>query len=93
MYTCYIELCGFFVIFIFQPANLDFILAAANLKAEVHGIPQNRNLGQVAEIVAGVDVPVFKPAENAKIAVTEDEVEEATADSEGVGLVTHVHII
>lgn len=39
-----------------DPLHLDYVLAAANLKAEVYGIPQNRDRAAIAEIVKRVVV-------------------------------------
>lgn len=39
-----------------EPLHIDYILAAANLKAEMYGIPQNRNRKDIVEMVVKVDV-------------------------------------
>lgn len=39
-----------------ESLHLDYILAAANLKAEVYGIPQNRNRDAVLETVQKINV-------------------------------------
>lgn len=36
--------------------HIDYILAAANLKAEVYGVPQDRNRDRIRELVLQVDV-------------------------------------
>jgi len=44
-----------------DPLHLDYVFAAANLKAEMYGIAQVRNREAVAEMVCHVDVPEFTP--------------------------------
>lgn len=39
-----------------DPMHLDYVYAAANLKAEVYGIPQVRDKNVVTELVAQVEV-------------------------------------
>lgn len=53
--------------------HLDYVLAAANLKAEVYGIEQCRDRAAVAALVAKVDVPEFTPRSGVKIAVSDAE--------------------
>ncbi|XP_058054330.1 ubiquitin-like modifier-activating enzyme 1 isoform X1 [Anopheles bellator] len=58
----------------FDPDNalhLDYVHATANLKAEVYGIPQQRNRDMVRKIVMQVEVPKFVPRSGVKIAVTD----------------------
>ncbi|XP_049853303.1 ubiquitin-like modifier-activating enzyme 1 [Schistocerca gregaria] len=54
-----------------DPLHLNFILAAANLKAEVHGIKQNRDLEAITNIVKGVEIPEFQPKNDIKIPINE----------------------
>lgn len=56
-----------------QMTHLDFIVAAANLRAEVYGIKQVRDPLTVAKIIGSVHVPVFVPRAGVKIDVTEAE--------------------
>lgn len=53
--------------------HLDYILAAANLKAEVYGIPQVRDRSFIAKVVQNVEVPEFIPKSGVKIAVTDSQ--------------------
>jgi ubiquitin-activating enzyme E1 len=55
------------------PLHLDYIFAAANLKAEVYGIPQNRDRAYTAEVVQKIKVPEFVPKSGVKIAVTDSQ--------------------
>jgi len=66
-----------------DPMHLDYILAAANLKAEVYGIPQNRDRQAVAELAQKVVVPEFTPKSGVTIAVTDSQLQMAN------GLVDH----
>jgi len=68
-----------------EPFHLDYVFAAANLKAEVYGIPQNRNRDQVAEMVKKVVVPEFTPKSGVKIAVNDSQMQMAN----GSGAVDH----
>ncbi|XP_028146852.1 ubiquitin-like modifier-activating enzyme 1 [Diabrotica virgifera virgifera] len=56
-----------------DPLHLDYVIAAANLKAEVYGIPTSRNREQIAEVVMQVNVPEFIPKSGVKIAVTDSQ--------------------
>lgn len=63
-----------------DPLHLDFIVAAANLKAEVYSIPQNRNREQIKEIVSKVQVPEFVPRSGVKIAINDSQLQMANGD-------------
>jgi len=56
-----------------DPMHLDYIVAAANLKAYVYGIAQVRDRQKIKEILAGIEVPEFVPKSGVKIAVTDAE--------------------
>ncbi|KAL7730588.1 hypothetical protein ACLKA6_000579 [Drosophila palustris] len=51
--------------------HLDYIYAAANLRAAVYGIAQVRDRQKVAELVQQVKVPEFKPRSGVKIETNE----------------------
>merc|ERR1719460_1831906 len=53
--------------------HLDFVLAAANLLAAVHGLEGNRDREAVGTMVSGVKVDAFKPKEGVKIAANDSE--------------------
>lgn len=55
--------------------HLDYVMSAANLKAEVYGIPQIRDRQKVFEIVSAIDIPEFVPKSGVKIAITDAEAE------------------
>ncbi|KAJ9576640.1 hypothetical protein L9F63_025464 [Diploptera punctata] len=71
-----------------NPLHLDYIVAAANLKAEVYGVPQNRDREVIAEMVQQVEVPEFIPKSGVKIAVSDAQVQV----SNGAGSVDHDRI-
>ncbi|XP_017780893.1 PREDICTED: ubiquitin-like modifier-activating enzyme 1 isoform X2 [Nicrophorus vespilloides] len=56
-----------------NPLHLDYVFTGANLKAEVYGIPQNRNRNEIKEMVMAVHVPEFVPKSGVKIAVTDSQ--------------------
>jgi ubiquitin-activating enzyme E1 len=54
-----------------NPMHLDYVYSAANLKAQVYGMPQVRDRAAVAAMVQQVEVPAFKPRSGIKIAENE----------------------
>jgi len=57
-----------------DPLHMDYIVAAANLKAKVYEIPINRDREEIAEILATVKIPEFTPKSGVKIAETDSQV-------------------
>merc|ERR1719315_990920 len=53
--------------------HMDFVEAAANLLAEVYGLPKNKDRTEIAKILLTVNVPKFEPKSGVKIAVTDAE--------------------
>lgn len=58
-----------------DPLHIDYILAAANLKASVYGIPQNRDRKVIAKMVEKVEVPEFTPRSGVAIAETDSQLQ------------------
>ena len=63
------------MLFLLQPLHLDFIVAAANLRAAIYGIAQTRDHRAIAAMALEVEVPVFVPKAGVRIEVTESEVQ------------------
>ena len=57
------------------PVHLDFIVAAANLRAEVYGIKDGvtRDTAAIIPVIKKANVLEFKPKEGVKIAATDAE--------------------
>ncbi|CAH1179580.1 unnamed protein product [Phaedon cochleariae] len=53
--------------------HLDYVVAGANLKAHVYGLPANRDRAYIAEVLSKVEVPEFIPKSGVKIAVTDSQ--------------------
>lgn len=68
-----------------DPLHLDYIVAAANLKAKVYGIPTCRDREEIGRIVSSVQVPEFTPKSGVKIAETDSQVQV----SNGSGNIDH----
>lgn len=64
-----------------EPLHLDYVFAAANLRAEVYGIPQVRDRQAVALLVQQVQVPEFKPRSGVKIETNENAAAAANANN------------
>ena len=63
---------------IFDPQcdlHMDFVVAAANLRASIYGIEGTRDVQAVRDIIAGVKVVPFAPRENVRIAANDAEAE------------------
>lgn len=58
-----------------QDVHLEFVLAAANLKAEIYGIKQVRDKAAIKTMVDKITVPEFKPKSGIKISVTDADLE------------------
>jgi len=71
------------VVDVLQPLHLDFIAAAANLRAAIYGIAQTRDHRGIAEMAMEVDVPVFVPKAGVRIELTESEVQSRNNGSYG----------
>lgn len=60
-----------------EPLHLDFVLAAANLRAKMFGLPECRDMSVIKDALQDVMVPEFVPQQGVKIQVTEAEAAEA----------------
>ena len=56
--------------------HLDFIVAAANLRAEMYGIKGSTDPAVFNEVLSNVIVPDFAPKDGVKIAANEAEAKE-----------------
>uniref|UniRef100_A0A6G1S3P9 E1 ubiquitin-activating enzyme n=1 Tax=Aceria tosichella TaxID=561515 RepID=A0A6G1S3P9_9ACAR len=63
-----------------DPMHLDYVVAAANLKAYVYGIPQVRDRQKIKDILAQIPVPEFAPRSGIKIAVNDSEAQQSGND-------------
>ena len=54
-----------------NPLHLDFVVAAANLRAAVYGIEGSRDAAAIQRAAGAVDIPAFVPKENVKIETDE----------------------
>lgn len=66
--------------------HMDYITAAANLRAFMYSIPYNKDRSQIANIAESVPIPEFIPRSGVRIAVTDAEAQEhnAPADSDRI---------
>jgi ubiquitin-activating enzyme E1 len=66
-----------------NPICIDFVYSAANLRAEMYGLQQNRDRDQVAQLAMAVEVPVFTPRSGVRIAVTDAEAQMHSGNVDG----------
>jgi len=59
--------------------HLDYVVSAANLRATMYGIAENRDRKAVAEMLDEVVVPVFTPRAGVTISVTDAEAQAASS--------------
>ncbi|XP_069689178.1 ubiquitin-like modifier-activating enzyme 1 [Periplaneta americana] len=65
-----------------NPLHIDYIFSAANLKAEVYGIPQNRDRKAIVEMLEDVIVPDFVPISDDEVLLKDSHMQ---VDTSGVG--------
>lgn len=64
--------------------HIDYVYAAANLKAQSYGLPQVRDHAKVIELVQQVEVPEFTPKSGVNIAVTDAAMQAEHNNGEGL---------
>lgn len=64
-----------------DPMHLDYIVAAANLKAYVYGIPLCRDRQQIKNVLLSFKVPEFQPKSGVRIAVNDSEAQSTAVDN------------
>lgn len=67
-----------------DPMHVDYVYAAANLKAEVYGLQQVRDRKTVIELLSKIDVPEFTPKSGVNIAVTDAAIQAEHNNGEGL---------
>ncbi|KAH9488201.1 E1 ubiquitin-activating protein [Bulinus truncatus] len=67
-----------------KETHLDYVVAFANLKAQIYGIPQLRNRNKIKELADKISVPVFQPKSGVKIEVTDSEVASSSNNPESL---------
>lgn len=65
--------------------HLNYVIAAANLRAYVYGLPQCRDRQAIVQMIGQIDVPEFTPKSGVKIAVNDAELENQNNDSDDIG--------
>ncbi|XP_047533623.1 ubiquitin-like modifier-activating enzyme 1 [Vanessa atalanta] len=60
--------------------HLDYVVAAANLRAQVYGLPSCVDRERIAKVACSVQVPKFKPKSGVKIAVTDAQLQQNNDD-------------
>ena len=64
-----------------QKHHVDYVLSAANLRAQVYGIPQNRDRAAIIKMLQKVVVPEFTPRSGVRIDVTDSEAQSRQNDN------------
>jgi len=64
-----------------QKQHVDYVMSAANLRAEVYGIPQNRDRVAIIKMIQNVVVPEFTPRSGVRIDVTDSEAQSRQNDN------------
>lgn len=61
---------------------MDYVVAAANLRAAMFGLPGSRDRDEVAKLLSRVHVPEFVPRSGVRIAVTDAEAQADTGSTD-----------
>lgn len=56
-----------------DPTHMDFIVAAANMRAENYGLKGSDDINHIKQVLTKVVIPEFRPREGVKIQVSENE--------------------
>jgi len=67
-----------------DPIHLEFVLAGANLRAQIYGIKGTRDFNVVKKIVLGVNIPEFVPKKGLKINTDENATEKEKKEAESI---------
>lgn len=62
---------------------MDYVVAAANLHAQIFGVEGTADLASVRNLLQGVHVPPFTPKSSVKIQLTDKELEEERSRESG----------
>ncbi|XP_040359300.2 ubiquitin-like modifier-activating enzyme 1 isoform X9 [Ixodes scapularis] len=65
-----------------EPLHMDYVVAAANLRAAMFGLPGSRDRDEVAKLLSRVHVPEFVPRSGVRIAVTDAEAQADTGSTD-----------
>lgn len=68
-----------------EPLHMDYVVAAANLRASMFGLPHCTDREEIVNILKRVRVPSFKPRSGVRIAVTDQEAQQAQQAAESGG--------
>ncbi|KAH7937881.1 hypothetical protein HPB49_017160 [Dermacentor silvarum] len=60
-----------------QTLHMDYIVAAANLRAAMFGLPKCTDREEIARVLKLVNVPPFEPRQGVRIAVTDAEAQQS----------------
>lgn len=60
-----------------EELHIDYVVAAANLRAQVYGLPVCRDRDLIAKIAADVEIPEFVPKSDVKIPITDAQIQQS----------------
>lgn len=63
----------------FQSLHLDYVMAAANLFAQIYGLGGSQDCAVVAKLLQSLPVPKFAPKSGIRIHVSEQELQSTSA--------------
>lgn len=68
-----------------DPLHLEFVSAVASIRASQYGLAPCEDLAHIARVAASTPVPVFRPSQTEKVALTEEEAKEEAKSAAGGG--------